>query len=274
MTKELAKPIDRFKAVINHPTVQEQFKNAMGKGADLFVASLIDAYASDLQDCEPGPVIREALKAAVLKLTVSKSLGTAYIVPYNKSYKENGEWKKKKVPQFQLGYKGMIQLAQRSGQLKSFNDKVIYEGQVVNEDQVTGDITITGERASDRAIGYFFFMRLINGFEKSIYWTKEQVIKHAEAKSPSYKNKKSAWFTDFDAMALKTVIRRLLSKYAPMSIEFVNVMSQDESEETKKPEDKNIDLEVEELPPKQGEEQSQSAPISEEERDFPDEPAF
>ena len=102
-------PVDRLKSVINSPTVKEQFNNAMGKHSDLFVASLIDVFNDGLQKMDPAGVVQEALKAAVLKLPISKSLGFAYLVPY-----------KGKV-QFQIGYKGMIQLAMRSGQVKTLN---------------------------------------------------------------------------------------------------------------------------------------------------------
>ena len=145
MTKELAKrPIDKLKAVINHPTVQAQFKNALGKHSDLFVASLIDVFSSGLEDCEPKEVVQEALKAAVLKLPISRSLGLSYLVPYNQSEKINGEWIKKKVPQFQIGYKGMIQLALRSGQLKILNADTVFEGEFQGFDKLKGTVDFSG----------------------------------------------------------------------------------------------------------------------------------
>lgn len=216
MTKALVKkPIDKLKAMIEQPTVQAQFKNALGKHSDLFVASLIDVFGSGLQKCDPGSVIQEALKAAVLKLPISKDLGFAYLVPYGGK------------AQFQIGYKGMIQLAMRSGQVKNLNAGVVYEGEFVKADRLTGTVDLTGERTGDKAIGYFCYMELINGFKKSEYWTKERVIEHAKKFSKSYGNKRSAWFTDKDAMATKTVVRSLLGKYAPMSIDFVMAMSTD-----------------------------------------------
>lgn len=252
MSKELVKkPVDRLKAIINQPTVQAQFKNAMGRHSDLFIASLIDVFNSGLQDCDPAGVIQESLKAAVLKLPISKSLGFAYLVPYNQKYKEGDQWKTKKVPQFQIGYKGMIQLAMRSGQVKNINADKIYEGEWRGTDRLRGVPDFSGERTGDAVVGYFSYLELINGFEKTIYWTKEQVVTHAKAKSKSYGNKKSAWFTDFDAMAIKTTLRSLFGKYAPMSIDFVaSIVMDDDEKQAKEP--KNITLEVEEIPPKKG----------------------
>ncbi len=212
--KSLAlKPVDKLKSIINQPTVQEQFKNALGKHSDLFVASLIDVFNSGLQKYDASGIIQEALKAAVLKLPISKSLGFAYLVPY-----------KGKV-QFQIGYKGLIQLVMRSGQVKTLNAGSVYEGEFKKFDKLTGAIDLSGKKTSDKAAGYFVYMELINSFQKTEFWTKERVIEHAKAKSPSYKSKNSAWFTDFDAMATKTVLRSMLSKYAPMSVEFLTVAS-------------------------------------------------
>ncbi len=211
------KPVEKLKSIINSPTVQEQFKNAMGKNSDLFIASLIDVFNDGLQKVDPIGVVQEALKAAVLKLPISKSLGFAYLVPF-----------KGKV-QFIIGYKGMIQLAMRSGQVKILNAGPVFEGEFRSFDRMTGVVDISGEKKSDKAEGYFVYMELINGFSKSEYWTKERIISYAKEKSPSYKNSRSAWTTDFDAMATKTVLRSVLSKYAPMSIDFQLAIASEDS---------------------------------------------
>jgi recombination protein RecT len=221
-SKAVAKrPIDVLKAIIHSDSVQEQFKNAMGKHSDLFVASLIDVFNSGLQDCDPAGVVQEALKAAVLKLPISKGLGFAYLVPY----KEKG----KPVAQFQIGYKGMIQLAMRSGQLAALNGGPVFEGEFKAYDRLTGVVDISGEQTSEKVTGYFVYMELINGFKKSEYWTTEKVIAHAKAKSKSFSNSKSAWVTDFPAMATKTVLRSMLGKYAPMSIDFIAALQTEET---------------------------------------------
>jgi len=220
----LMNPVANFENALATPLVRQQLESALGKNANAFAASLLDVYISGMQKYEPYNVIEEAMKAAVLNLPITKSLGFAYLVPY-----------KGKV-QFQLGYKGMIQLAMRSGQLKNINAGVIYEGEWKGTDKLRGVFDFTGEATSDKAVGYFSYMELINGFEKTIYWTKAQVMKHAEAKSPSYKHKSSAWHTDFDAMAIKTTLRALFSKYAPMSVDFITAMSYDaESIELEQP---------------------------------------
>jgi recombination protein RecT len=250
MTQNLPakKPVDTLKAIINSDTVKEQFQNAMGKHADLFTASLIDVFNSGLQDCEPSSVVTEALKAAVLKLPISKSLGFAYLVPYKQKYKDGNKWKEKKVATFQMGYKGLIQLAMRSGQVSALNGGPVFEGELKKNDRMTGIIDISGEATSDKVVGYFVYMELVNGFKKSEYWTKEKVLAHAKEKSQSYqadlkyKSEKSAWFTDFDAMATKTVLKSMLSKYAPMSIDFIAAMSSDDSGPVEQAEPETIDI--------------------------------
>lgn len=225
MSKELSKnlsPVQKLKSVLNAESVREQFRNALKENANSFVASLIDLYASDkyLQECNPNQVVMEALKAATLKLPINKQLGFAYIVPY------------KKVPQFQLGYKGYIQLAMRTGQYRYLNTGIVYEGMEVKKDILTGQIEFSGEPTSDKAIGYFAYMELLNGFSKTLYMTKEEIIKHAKRYSKSYGNKNGAWSTNFDEMAMKTVIRLLLSKFGILSTDMVIAFTSDTADDT------------------------------------------
>lgn len=121
--------------------------------------------------------------------------------------------------------KGYIQLAQRSGQYKYINADIVYEGEKVNYDRVTGMLVIEGEAKSEKAIGYFAYFQLLNGFEKAVYWSKEKVLAHAKRFSKQYGNKNGSWQTNFDAMALKTVIRNIISKYGIMSVEFANTLA-------------------------------------------------
>jgi len=213
-------PIEKMKTMLSTESVKNQFRNALQDSAPLFVASLIDVYGGDkyLQKCAPGAVIMEALKAATLRLPINKSLGFAYIIAY------------KDVPSFQLGYKGLIQLAMRTGQYKYINADVVYEGEEVKTDRVSGATTITGEPKSDVAAGYFAYIQMLNGFEKMIYWPKAKVISHAKKFSKTYGGANSSWATNFDAMALKTMIRNLLSKYGIMSVEMISAMSSDTDE--------------------------------------------
>lgn len=220
--KRQPSPVDRLKTVIASQSVQQQFQNALSDNAPLFVASLIDLYASDsyLQQCEPSAVIMEALKAATLKLPINKNLGFAYIVPY----KNKGG---KQIPNFQVGYKGYIQLAMRTGQYRFLNAGALYEGHTVDRDLLTGEVKIYGKQTSDKVIAYFAYMQLLNGFSKALCWTKDEVIEHAKRFSKSYSHTSSPWKTDFDAMAIKTMIRNLLSRYGVMSVEMLTGLSSD-----------------------------------------------
>ena len=236
MKNEIMKrPVDKLKAIISQPTVQTQFQNALGKHSDLFVASLVDVFSDGLMDCDPGTVIQQALKAAVLKLPISKSLGFAYLVPYKN--------KGKKEAQFQIGYKGLIQLAMRSGQVLNINAGAVYEGEYKSFDKLTGMVDLTGEATSNKVVGYFAYMELINGFKKVSYWTADQVTAHGKKYSKSFNYSSSAWKTDFDSMAIKTVLRFLLGKYAPMSIDFLNSLSMDSSDSA---DPKPIEIEIDE----------------------------
>lgn len=211
--------VKKLKEVLNTDSVREQFENALEENTGSFISSIIDLYNNDnyLQKCDPQKVVMEALKAATLQLPINKQLGFAYIVPYNNK------------PEFQIGYKGYIQLAMRTGKYKYLNADVIYEGEEIEEDRLTGNISITGEKEGDEVKGYFAYMELNNGFSKTVYMSKQEVIKHAKQYSQSYNNKSSAWQTNFDQMAKKTVLRKLLSKYGIMSTEMISAFSKENS---------------------------------------------
>lgn len=247
--KEISvKPVDKLKLALESPSVVAQFKNAMQENSGLFVASLIDLFLSDnnLQKCNPNLVIMEALKAATLKLPINKSLGFAYIIPYNKSVKgADGSWQKVAMPQFQLGYKGMIQLAMRTGHYKFLNADVIYEGEFQGFSRLTGELDINGQRTGDEVVGYFAYLKMLNGFEKAVFSTVEGVRAHAEKFSKSYQDAKSPWTTDFDAMAIKTMLRQLLSRYGLMSVEMVNAIETDDKLDQEYAADANSEM----LPP-------------------------
>lgn len=258
MNQAIAKqdrPVDLLKATINAPSIQEQFKNALGEHKDTFVASLIDLYTGDksLQTCKPSAIIIEALRAATLRLPLNKALGFAYIVVYNNSVKVTNEqtgreeWIKVPTPTFIPGYKGYIQLAMRTGQYRTINADVVYEGEVRKVNKLTGEIAFDGEKTSDKIIGYFCYFELLNGFSKTLYVTVEDMAAYAKRYSPSVKKettvaqliakandgiigKKVGWEGNFNDMALKTVIRRLL-KYGYLSVEMQNAMAHDVEDE-------------------------------------------
>jgi len=223
----VARPIDKLKHILAAQSVQEQFQSVLKENAGAFVASIIDLYNTDrtLQMCDPKNVVMEALKAASLKLPINKQLGFAWIVPYRDG--KTGQY----IPTFQLGYKGYVQLCMRTGAYRYINADVVYEGELVKHDKLTGEIEIDPkQRTSNKKIGYFAFIETLNGFRKTLYMTVEEIIMHAQQYSKSYGNKNSVWATDFDAMALKTCLRLLLSKYGVMSVEMQRAYIEDSSD--------------------------------------------
>lgn len=213
--------IEVLKNIMKAPSIQEQFNNVLKDNAGVFVASIIDLYNGDtyLQNCEPKLVVMEALKAAVLKLPINKSLGFAYIVPY----KKNGT----QLPQMQIGYKGLIQLAMRTGQYRIINNDSVLEGEYKQRNKLTGEFDLSGEPTSDKIVGYFAHIEMLNGFAKTLYMTKDQVTAHAKKYSKSFNTPNTPWQTEFDAMAKKTVLRNLLSHYGFLSVEMASAMSSD-----------------------------------------------
>lgn len=224
--------IQKMRTLLSDEGVKKQFANALGDASAPFVASVMEIYSSDssLLQCEPSSVISEALKAAILKLPIIKSLGFAYIVPFKKN--------NVMIPTFIPGYKGYIQLAMRTGQYKTINADKVYEGELNVVNKLTGEINFSGARKSDVVIGYFAYFELLNGFSKTLYVTKDDVIKHAKKYSKSYNSTASPWTTEFDAMSLKTVIRNLLSHYGYLSVEMMHAMA-DDNDDT--PEDQRND---------------------------------
>lgn len=198
--------------------IKRRFEELLDNSAPSFISSILTIVRSNskLQDCSPNSILSAAGIAAALKLPINPSLGLAHIVPYKS---KNGM-----QAQFQLGYRGYIQLAMRSGQYRTLNSGAVCEGQIKEIDFVTGEI-IRGEKISDNVVGYVAFMELINGFRKSLYMTTEELQAHAEKYSQSYAydlrsgKKSSVWSTNFDAMAKKTVLKKLLSTFGVISID-------------------------------------------------------
>ena len=247
------KPVDMLKSVINAPSVQEQFKNAMGGHKDAFVASLIELYTGDkaLQSCKPQLIVAEALRAATMRLPINKALGFAYIVVYNNNQKmPDGSWQKVPTPTFIPGYKGYIQLAMRTGEYKTINADIVYEGEISGFDKLSGTIKFDGQKTSDKIIGYFAYFEMLNGFKKTLYMTLDEMASYALRYSPSFKGRnkptkealvkiaqenaptgKVGWEGNFNDMALKTVLRRLLGKYGYLSVEMQEAVAGDVRQE-------------------------------------------
>lgn len=231
---EVVSPTKQMTALLANDRVRGMFENALKENAGPFISSLIDLYNSDdyLKKCDPQVVMMEALKAATLNLPINKNLGYAYIVPY------------KNKPTFTIGYKGLIQLAMRSGQYVNLNTGMIYEGMELEQDYLAGTFKITGHPLSDKVVGYFAYFKLINGFEKALYLSKEEVEAHGKKYSPTYSSKYSPWKTELDLMGQKTVIRQLLSRYGILSTEMQTAINQDVDNEVQE----SINLEANQEP--------------------------
>ena len=213
MSTQLAQPASAgIIKLAEQPSIRQRIESVLGARANQFVTSVVQVTQGNatLQKCEPGSILASAMVAATLDLPVNPSLGFAYIVPYAGK------------AQFQMGYKGFIQLAQRSGQFRRISDVVIPAGVLVSWDPITETLELdwTKEKAGDPD-GYCVYFELVNGFSKRIFWTREKVKAHAEKYSQAYRaqRKDSPWHDGFDGMALKTVIKHALSKYAPLSID-------------------------------------------------------
>lgn len=208
-----AKEAKTLKGMLEMPAYKNKFNEMLGKKAAGFMSSIIAVTNNNkyLAKANPATVIGAAAQAAMLDLPINQSLGFAYIVPYGNE------------AQFQLGYKGYIQLAQRSGQYVDIGAKTVYEGELEYENRLLDKFKF-GERTGDKVIGYLAYFRLTNGFEKMLFMELDDMIAHAKKYSKNYKGGTDKWgLTDFNTMAEKTVLKRLLSKYGPLSIESVQM---------------------------------------------------
>ena len=213
------------KDFFSKPMVQEKLKELVGKNAPAFATSVLQIVNSNsmLANADPQTIFSAACMAATLNLPINNSLGFAYIVPY-KNNKEN-----KIEAQFMLGYKGYIQLAQRSGQFSRIAATPVYDGQLISENPLLGYEFDWSVKPSGNPIGYVAFFKLINGFTAELYMSKEEVMKHANKYSQTAKKGYGVWKDQFEAMALKTVLKLLLSKQAPLSIDMQKAQMADQA---------------------------------------------
>lgn len=220
------------KGLLANVNYKKRFEEILGKKAAGFMSSIINiSNSSTLKECEPNSIISSAVVAATLDLPIDQNLGFAYIVPYN-------DKKKGKIAQFQMGYKGFIQLAMRSGQYKTISSSEVYEGEIKKYNRITGEIEFNEDFVPDeksKIVGYIAYFKLLNGFEKYLYMTIEQLKSHGKKYSQSYKSEKqwvrdsSLWNTDFNSMAIKTTLKLLLSKYGILSIEMQRALETDQA---------------------------------------------
>ena len=203
------------------------------KDAQRFISSVVSAVQTNptLADCTNSSILSAALLGHSLKLPQSPQLSYFYLVPYNNKKKitdKDGKEKEVQVKEavFQLGYKGYVQLAQRSGQYQKINATDIREGELVSFNTITEEFVFNPilneeERSKKPVVGYYGFFILNNGYKKEIYWTKEKMDAHAKKYSASYRKgwNSSFWSSDFDEMAKKTIIRQLISKWGVLSVD-------------------------------------------------------
>lgn len=217
-----------FSVAIQSEGYKKLVNNTLGdpKRAAAFVTAITSAVATNpaLMECDPGTVLSAGLLGETLQLSPSPQLGHYYLVPFTL---DKGKPTERTVAQFQLGYKGYIQLAIRSGQYKKLNALAIKEGELISWDPLNEELQVKlieneADRAKAKTVGYYAMFEYLNGFRKEMYWSIEKMDAHAKEYSFAYKKGygSSFWLKDFDAMAIKTMLRQLISKWGVMSIDF------------------------------------------------------
>lgn len=245
--KKLVGPVAQVKLMLSDENVKKRFQDVLGKKAPQFMASIVNVVSASpqLKACDANSIMAAAFVAASFDLPIDSNLGFAALVPYKKSFrdKETGQWFNKYLAQFQMMYKGFIQLAIRTGQYEKMNCSEVYEDEILSYNPITGEcefvtnFTQTHQRENgetDKIVGYYGWFRLGSGFTKELYMSKGEVTNHAKKYSQAYRydlndNKTSSkWTTDFDAMAKKTVIKMLLSKWGILSVEMQRAITDDQ----------------------------------------------
>jgi recombination protein RecT len=233
-------PVQVLKEMMNTDYVKRRFTEVMGEKAPAFIASIMNAAqkSPDLARCEPQSILSSAMVAATLDLPIDSNLGFAAIVPYNIKRKDMQTGKEYWVSlaQFQIMYKGFIQLALRSGQYKTINISPIYEDEFESYDIVTGDVFIhpveggyREKEIEEKIIGYVAFFRLLNGYERIEYWSLKKIEAHGKKYSKSYKNPNSLWKKDPHVMYAKTVLKNTLSKWGMLSVSMQTAIVADQA---------------------------------------------
>lgn len=219
----------KFSAALKSESYQRLINDTLGDKnvAQTFIAEISTVVSQNyqLQECDPATILSAGLMAQTLKLPLSPTLGFAYVLPFKS---KNGL----SCATFQVGYKGLIQLAQRSGQFERLGVREVHEGEYIGQDEFGDDLfKFSHEFDSKPVVGYFAYFRLTNGFKKTMYWTVDQCKAHAKKYSRSYGNGKGTdlWTDNFDLMASKTVLKLLLNRYAPLSVELQKAVAADQS---------------------------------------------
>lgn len=281
-----------FSTFLTAPNIKARINEVVGKNAQSFMTSIVSAVSANptLQECEPATILSAAFLGEGLKLSPSPQLGQYYMVPYDN--KKAGV----KQAQFQLGYKGYIQLAIRSGYYRKINVIAIKDGELIRFDPLNEDIEVNliddfEEREAKETIGYYAMFEYTSGFRKAIYWPKSKMLCHADRFSKAFSKEKykellagqipekdmwkysSFWYKDFDAMAYKTMLRQLISKWGIMSVDLQKAY---EADEALIKEDGTAEyIDIEEVPPAVSapeasqEKEPEQTPVNETESDDP-----
>lgn len=209
------------------PAVKHKLQELLNKNSASFTTSVLQIVNSNsmLRNADPSTIFNAACMAATLNLPLQNGLGFAYIVPYQ------NRREKKTEAQFQIGYKGFIQLAQRSGQFKRLVSLPVYQKQLIKKDFINGfefDWSQEPEQG-ELPIGYYAYFKLVNEFSAELYMSHDDIVKHAQRYSQTYKKGFGVWADNFEAMALKTVTKLLLSKQAPLSVEMQQAVLADQA---------------------------------------------
>lgn len=239
--------VNQIKSMLSTDNVQKRFAEVLGKKAPQFMASITNTVAASkqLKQCPATSIIGAAFVAATYDLPIDSNLGFAAIVPYNENVYDprTKQWKKVPKAQFQMMYKGFIQLAIRSGYYEKMNYAVVYEDELESYNPITGEVKFVEDRSKctqrddgdeSHVAGYYAWFRLKTGFSQELYMSKKAVDNHARKYSQAYRydldkgKKSSKWTTDFEAMALKTVIKLLLSKWGILSVDMQRAIQDDQ----------------------------------------------
>jgi len=215
-------PMQKFKAQLYGAGAQQYISDVLAepKARENFMTSLISVVANDtnLQKCKPMSVFHAALKSVPLGLPIESNMGFAAVIPYG----DNAS--------FQIMRNGWVELAMRTGQVKFIANEIVHEGELVKKNKFTGEYVFDEDaKTSDKVIGYMAYIKLVSGFEKTVYWTVEECKAHALRYSQTYKKGYGIWHDNFDSMCLKTVLKNLIVKFCPKSAELQKAIRDDQS---------------------------------------------
>ena len=225
--KQLATTDKSVKALFANEQVAAKFKEVLGAKSAGFIASVLQIASLNLpKNVEPKSVLNAALMAATLDLPVNNNLGFFYIISYNQKQPDGSYLP---VAQAQLGYKGFLQLAQRSGSYENISATPIYEGQLKSTNPLTGYEFDFTKKDSDKIVGFAGYFSLLNGFKKTFFMSTEEMQAHGLKYSKTYSSASSLWKKDFIGMGNKTVLKLLISKFGPLSIEMQKAITADQA---------------------------------------------